>query len=94
MDPLLFLITLSIPLALNVWASRLILADEFLTLRQSSMQLALVWLLPLVGALLVLAAHRKAEPPSRSYRSGLDAGDDYASSTKSVKSIREALDGD
>jgi hypothetical protein len=85
---------LSIPLALNLWATRLILADDLSSESQRYGQLALVWLLPLLGAVVVLAVHRKAEPPSRRYRTQPDPGDDFTMSGKSVKATKEALDGD
>jgi len=85
---------LSIPLALNLWATRIILADDLSSESQKYGQLALVWLLPLLGAVVVLAVHRKAEPPSRRYRTQPDPGDDFTMSGKSVNETKEALDGD
>ncbi len=94
MDMLLVSAALSIPIALNVWATRLVLRDPLITKHQRQSQLTLIWLLPLVGALLVLAVHRKEENPSRTHRSEPDPGDDYALSGRSVKGVTQALDGD
>ena len=94
METLPVIAALSIPLALNLWATRLILADDLSSESQKYGQLALVWLLPLLGAVVVLAVHRKAEPPSRRYRTQPDPGDDFTMSGKSVNETKEALDGD
>ena len=94
METLPVIAALSIPLALNLWATRIILADDLSSESQKYGQLALVWLLPLLGAVVVLAVHRKAEPPSRRYRTQPDPGDDFTMSGKSVNETKEALDGD
>jgi hypothetical protein len=85
---------LSIPLALNLWATRLVAADDLSSKPQRYSQLALVWLLPLLGAVVVLAVHRQAEQPSRKYRTRPDPGDDFTLSGRSVNATKEALDGD
>jgi hypothetical protein len=94
METLVFIVALSIPLALSLWATRLVLADGLATQWQRGSQLALIWLLPVLGAIIVLAVHRRAEPPSRKYRTPPDPGDDYAVSGKSVRATTEVLDGD
>ncbi len=78
---------------LSVWASMKVIADEFSERRQKGAQLALVWLVPVIGALLVLAVHRKAEEASGRYRNDPDPGDDYGQSGR-VKRIVDALDDD
>jgi hypothetical protein len=94
METLVLIVALSIPLALSLWATRLVLADDLATQWQRGSQLALIWLLPVLGAIIVLAVHRRVEPPSRKYRTPPDPGDDYAVSGKSVRATTEALDGD
>ena len=94
METLLVIAALSIPLALNLWATRLVVADDLSSRSQKHHQLALVWLLPLLGAVIVLAVHRKEEPPSRKYRTSPDPGEDFTFSGKSVNATKEALDGD
>jgi hypothetical protein len=94
MERFLVLAALSVPLALNLWATRLVCADESLSKNQRRAQLVLVWVLPFVGAVLVLGVHRKDEPPSRKYRTESDPGDDYTLSGKFVQKTAEVLDGD
>mgnify|MGYP003394166101 CR=1 FL=1 len=94
MDTLVVIVALSIPLVLSLWATRLVLADDLTTHWQRASQLALIWLLPVIGAIIVLAVHRRAEPASRKYRTEPDPGDDYALSGKSVRATTEVLDGD
>jgi hypothetical protein len=94
LETILVIAALSIPLALNLWATRLVVADDLSSGSQKYSQLALVWLLPLLGAVVVLAVHRKAEPPSRKHRTQPDLGDDFTMSGKSVNATKEALDGD
>jgi hypothetical protein len=81
-------------LALNARASLLIARDSLSERSQKVWQLALVWLLPIVGALLTLAIHRPSEKPSRRYRRAPDPGDDFAQGGRSQKVLSEALDGD
>jgi hypothetical protein len=88
------LVALTIPLWLNVRATRLVVRDVFSEQRQKVAQLFFVWLVPVIGAVVVLAVHRPAEEPSRRYREPPDPGDDFALSGRSVKNLREVLDGD
>jgi hypothetical protein len=93
MEVALSLVVLSIPLWLNIKATRLVLRDALSERNQKVAQLLFVWLVPLIGALVVLAVHRRAEPPSRKYREPADAGDDFAFSGSALKNTREVLDG-
>lgn len=54
-------------LALDLLATRAILKDDLSERRQRVAQFVLVWLVPLIGALLVLAVHRRAEKPLGKY---------------------------
>jgi hypothetical protein len=83
-----------IPLLLNARATQLIVQDVLCDRRQKVAQLLLIWFVPIIGALIVLAVHRRAEPPSRQYREAADAGDDFAYSGRMTKSIKEVMDGD
>ena len=85
---------MSLVVVLDLCATRAILNDEFPEPRQKFFQLCIVWILPVVGALLLLGVHRKPEKPSGNYRQESDAGDDYGSSGANVRSIKEMLDGD
>jgi hypothetical protein len=55
-------------LLLNLMATRAVLGDDLSGRGQRIAQLAMVWLFPLLGALLVLAVHRKPQKPSGQYR--------------------------
>lgn len=57
-------------------------------------QLAFVWLVPFLGAVVVLAVHRAAEAPSRRYRETPDPGDDFAMSGRNARNVARTLDGD
>lgn len=79
-------------LALDVVATWKLVRDDLSSRRQKLAQLLLVWGVPLIGALVVLAVHRRAEPPSRQYREALDPGDDFGASARQVRALRKALD--
>ena len=53
---------------LNVRSTLAIRRDDLSDQKQRVMQLALVWLLPVIGAVIVLAVHRPTEKASRKYR--------------------------
>ncbi|RYF16225.1 MAG: hypothetical protein EOO30_11750 [Comamonadaceae bacterium] len=81
-------------LVLHVKATIAVLRDDASDKGQKFGQLAFVWLVPLLGAVVVLAVHRAAEPPSRRYREAPDPGDDFAMSGRSVKNVTSTLDGE
>ena len=81
-------------LALNVRASLLVARDALSERSKKVMQLALVWLLPILGAILTLAIHRSSEKPSHRYSRAPDAGDEVAQGGRSQKILSDALDGD
>jgi hypothetical protein len=83
-----------VPLLLNVLATRAVVRDGLSERSQKIFQLGLVWLLPLAGALLVLAVHRSPEAASRKYREPPEPGDDMGLSGRGAKNLSEALDGD
>ena len=64
--------------AMSVKASFLIVRDDLAEPNQRTAQLLLVWLVPIIGALIVFAVHRKLEPLSRKYREDRDPYDDEA----------------
>ncbi len=80
--------------AANLAATRLVLRDALSARGQKIGQLAMVWLLPVLGAIVVFAVHRRAEPPSRKYRDAPDPGDgfDYAARNTRLKSPRTDAD--
>lgn len=80
--------------SLNVKATLLITRDALSTSSQKLWQFALVWLVPVLGAVVTLAVHRPVEEPSRRYRTQPDPGDDFAMSGRAHKNLTEAIDGD
>ena len=93
METALVLACIAIPLWLNVKATFLVLRDKDSERNQRLAQLALVWLLPLLGAILVLGVHRRAEAPSRRYRESPDPIDDIPPGNP-IKGLRELVDDD
>ena len=73
----------------NGWATRLVLRDELISMRQRTVQVLLIWLIPVIGAILVFAVYRRPEPPSLKYRDAPDPGDDYAYSGRSARSSHQ-----
>ena len=94
MDLLILCSVLAVPLALNVWATRLVVRDELSERGQKVLQLLLVWLLPVIGAVIVLGVHRKHGKSPLGYREPPHPGDDIGSSSRGIGKIREVLDGD
>ena len=84
----------AVPLWLNIKATAAVVRDPLSERWQKAAQLSLVWLLPVLGAIVVLAVHRSSEAPSRKYREPPDPGDDFALSGRAAKGISEAVDGD
>jgi hypothetical protein len=87
------LMLMAAPLILNLWATRLVVRDDLSEWWQKVAQLLLVWLLPVIGAILVLIVHRKEEKSPLGYREPPDPGDDYGASGRGVGKMREAFDG-
>lgn len=81
-------------LLVSALATRAALQDEFSTPSQKILQIGISWILPIVGALLVLAVHRQPEKPSHRFRESPDAGDDHGASGTYIRRITETLDGD
>ena len=94
MEVVLVLVVISIPLWLNVIATRAVVRDEGSERQQKIAQLLFVWLIPLIGAVITLAVHRPNEMPSRKYSEPLDAGDDFGFSGRGAKGLSRALDDD
>jgi hypothetical protein len=64
--------------ALNLWATAKVLRDRDASRGQRAAQAAVVWLLPVVGALLVIRLKGDDADPSRhASPANPDAGDDY-----------------
>lgn len=63
-------------LGLNAVATVLVLRDTLSDPSQRGMQIGLIWLLPIAGALIVLAVHRPVEKHAGKYREESNLGDD------------------
>ncbi len=60
---------------LNAWATRAVLLDGLSSRSQRAAQIAFVWLVPLIGALLALYLKRgQSEAPSGKYREHRELG--------------------
>lgn len=94
MDIALVLLVAAIPLWLNVKATAAVVRDALSERPQKAAQLLFVWLVPLIGAIVVLGVHRPREAPTRQYREGLDPGDDFALSGRGTKGRSDDADGD
>jgi hypothetical protein len=80
---------------LDAWVTWRIIGDGLSSSRQRAAQIALVWLLSMLGALIVLNLQRRnPENGSGRYREIPDAGDDLAYSRQSFKKLDDAIDGD
>ncbi len=80
-----------VPLIVANWlATRLILRDELISRGQRIAQIFLVWLVPVIGAVVVFAVHRRPEEPSRKYREAPDPGDDFGFSGRGMRSTHHA----
>ncbi len=82
-------------LLLNMLATRAILRDDSLPPTQSRAQIAFVWLVPLLGALLTLYLKRtesKAIPGG--YPEETDTGDDSGFSSREYRHLSRALEAE
>ncbi len=88
-----FVALLLVPLiAANGMATRLVLRDDVISRQQKIAQMLLVWLLPVIGAVLVFAVHRRPEEPSRKYRQAPDPGEDFGLSARGSRSSHADAD--
>ena len=94
METIVITATFAVLLFLDVKASILVLREDELKPWQRATQLGLVWLVPLLGALLVLAIYRSEKDPPLGHREFADPGDDFGASGGAVRKLREAIDGD
>ena len=67
---------------LNIKATKAALRDDLSDRNQRLMQLALVWLLPVIGAVIALAINRRAEKASRKYRDAPEPKPDHSPVTE------------
>ena len=77
---------------LDLMATRAILRDDLSERSQRLAQIALVWLFPLLGALLVLALYREPKKPSGCYPESDRHIDDSLESRTPFKGILDVFD--
>ena len=94
MDIVLLFVALIVPLWLNVKATLLVWGDCLSERPQRIAQLLLVWLLPLIGAIIVLGVHRCEEKSPRAYPTESEADYDHFPSGSALRKISDAVDGD
>jgi hypothetical protein len=94
MDIALLFICIAVILWMEIKATLIVLRDSLSEPRQRVMQLALIWLLPLLGAIVVLAVHRPVEKHSGKYREKSDPGDDFGFPWKNARGHSDGMDGD
>ena len=95
MTDILLMLVVAVLLAINIAATRAVMQDDFSERPQKNIQAVLIWVVPLIGALLVLAVHRKAEKPSGTYRRDGDrVGDDFGRQRPGIRSVLDVLDED
>ena len=66
-----------IVLGMNIRATVLVVRDPISESQQRLMQLLLVWLLPILGAIVVFAVHRPLERSSGKYKEAPEFDDDF-----------------
>jgi hypothetical protein len=90
-DIALLIAVVAIPLWLNVKATLSITRDTFSEQPQKIVQILFVWLVPLVGAIVVLGVHRREETSLGAYPVEKDMDDDFGHSGQTIK---ETMDDD
>ena len=79
---------------LNLYVSWKVLRDEATSPKQRAGQVAVVWLVPLLGALLTLYLKSdQQEKASRKYREVPDAGDDFGDAGGAQRHVIDKSEG-
>ena len=77
----------------SAWVTYRIVHDHLSTRSQRVAQTILVWLLPALGAMIVLHMQRQnPEPSSGKYREPPDPGDDFGMSGRSVRNSKDVVE--
>jgi len=92
MESAVALTLLSALLVANAWATYVVVRDAYVERHQRIFQIAVVWLLPVLGAIFIFALHRKPEKPTGKYREPPNIGDDFASPRHMGRSIHSQAD--
>jgi hypothetical protein len=94
MDIMLPRLIVAVILGLDIKSTLLVLRDSLSEPKQLVLQLAFVWLLPLIGAIVVLAIHRSAEKHSGTYRGLPDPGVEFGFTDKGARGHSDDVDSD
>jgi hypothetical protein len=81
-------------LAMNAWATWVVMSDRYSEHHQKGFQLAAVWLVPIFGLIFIFALHRKPEPPTGTYRQPQDPPWDDITTTQYVGRAIDRTAGD
>lgn len=81
-------------LGLNLKASLSIWNDTLSATKQRFLQLLLVWLIPLLGALIVIGFHRPYEKPAGRYHDEQPPPDDFMGRTIGSQGMNEGINND
>ena len=87
------LIFVVIVLWMDVKATLLVIRDSLSDPKQRLMQLLVVWLLPILGAIIVFSVHRPTEKHPGYYKEPPDPGDDFDFSRHGGRG-RDSVDDD
>lgn len=90
MEIALFALLGGIILWLNIAATLAIARDSLGEPQQRMLQLLLVWLLPVLGAVAVLYFHRPREKPTGKYDEPAELGEDYFPTRANRSSLSDA----
>lgn len=79
----------------NLWVTWRVIKDDLSSPSQRVAQFLLIWMLPFLGALLVLRLQRR-QPGAHSghYREAPNPGEDYGASGMSHRKTQQVLEGD
>lgn len=76
-EHILLIILVSLVFWMDVKATTLVTRDALSEPKQKVLQLMLVWLLPILGAIVVFGVHRPTEKHPGKYREAPNPGDDF-----------------
>lgn len=80
-------------LCLNVFATSLILRDEYSEKAQRSAQLLFIWLVPVLGSIAIWGMYRNEEKSAGTYRDAEEPDDGFDPPNSPLQSLNDAPDG-
>ena len=79
-------------LALNIWATLVIVSDHMLSYKQRAVQIIFVWLLPLLGAILAIQIRARPEKSTPNSNQIENEPDDFGPLRRLEKSSGNSLE--